>query len=263
MEEKITRIFLGEKCPLLNEKTLGSMFLHNLTGIEFGRRRSNELVFVMHGWLAGATHTEPLARAIREELGYSTLRLDLSMTFGSMEGVMAECHKQLSGVNFGKDFLKVHFVAHSMGGLLAKIVLNEWDFPNARSLVSLGTPFSGSKVLKSAGKVSRLVAYTFFYQKSSEIIRHARKPLKRNKQVRIGSIAGRKPYKIEEVFSRANYELRVKLLGRKPNDGTVLVDSALGLGELSDKKVVDLNHLELVTDPPIKDIGRFLRTGKF
>jgi pimeloyl-ACP methyl ester carboxylesterase len=247
----------------LNEKTLTSMIFYKPGTIEYGRRRSNELVIILHGWLSAATFTETLARILRDKLGYSTLRLDLSMTFGSMENLMKEVEDQLSLVNWGKDFYKVHILAHSMGGLIGKIILNTWDFPNIGKFITIGTPFLGSRVLKAAGEVSSIVKYTFFYQKADDIIKEAQRPLLKNRKTKIGLIAGNKTYALEDVVTRADYELRIRMLGTSPNDGTVTVESALGLADANDKVIVYKNHLQLIFDPPIKEIGHFLLNGKF
>jgi len=248
----------------LQEKSMRSLLPGWGERIKFGRMRSNELVVLVHGWLSGAVHMSTIGAQLRATpYGYSTFALDLSLTIGSLEGAMAEAEGQLKGVNFGKDFAAVHFVAHSMGGLIAKIILNRWDFPNARSLVCLGTPWTGSPVLQKAQEYSSMVVYTFFYNNQYDLTALARRPSTRNRQVRIGAIAGTKPYIHGGPVPDDAIEFRNRVLGPRVNDGSVPLSSALGLRGLADSITLPLTHRDLITSPPTAVIARFLETGKF
>jgi pimeloyl-ACP methyl ester carboxylesterase len=142
----------------------------------------------------------------------------------------------------------VHFVAHSLGGLVVRRLLH--DFPEQRPgrIVTLGTPHIGSYVanrLSRMGWFRRLLGYSFPSLKGELSPWHGERQL--------GSIAGDLSIGIGQV---------VRSLPR-PNDGTVSVVETQ-LERMSDHVVLHASHMALLfSQQAAEQTIHFLRNGVF
>ena len=250
----------------LEEKSLRSFLLYS-PKVEPGR--VNELVILFHGFGGDAYNSDEMAGLLREKHGYSTYRLDFSTVAGTLEGLVREIKAQLQKIGFGKDFERVHLVGHSMGGLVAMIAIQTWRFDNIGKVVALGTPFKGSKVYRNIDQISPWLRHTLFLRYQSQMTAMVSEKKPKNLKVEIGLIAGNKSYTLDYLLSlgasEKQYEVR-KASFRRPNDGSVEVDSALGLRKtaVKDTITVNKNHQELFRGKGMaRLISRFLQTGKF
>ena len=103
------------------------------------------IVFLVHGlfhnqgaWILfrRRLHAHGLATACH---GYASWGADWDSTVDKLEKHLAELLRE----NPGRD---IHLVGHSMGGLLLRSVLARNPDPRIRTLVTMGTPFGGSKL---------------------------------------------------------------------------------------------------------------------
>lgn len=142
----------------------------------------------------------------------------------------------------------VHFVAHSLGGLVVRHLL--YDYPEQRPgrIVTLGSPHSGSYIADRLGRMGwfrRLLGYSF------PALQGELSPWQGERQ--LGSIAGDLTIGIGQL---------VRSLP-KPNDGTVSVEETRLKG-MSDHVVVHASHMALLFSRRAADQTlHFLRHGCF
>jgi triacylglycerol lipase len=147
----------------------------------------------------------------------------------------------------------IHFVTHSMGGILVRTYFQTHSVPEAKRLVMLGPPNHGSEVVDEHQdawwfKLATGPAGQQLTTSGSQSLVASLKPI----PLEIGIIAGTKS--IDPLLDVAL---------PKPNDGKVSVQSAM-LPEMSDFITMDEDHTFMMYSMPvIRQVRLFLRTGKF
>ncbi len=184
-----------------------------------------ESVVVVHGlWMKGFEMF--LLQWRLRRAGYRVYRF----SYRSVARDLIENARQLNIFLQQVEGEKVHFVAHSLGGLVVRRLLH--DFPEQRPgyIVTLGSPHSGSYVadrLSRMGWFRRLLGYSFPTLTGQLFPWHGERPL--------GSIAGDLSIGIGQVVRSLPC----------PNDGTVSVDETQLVG-MSDHVVVHASHMALL-----------------
>ena len=142
----------------------------------------------------------------------------------------------------------VHFVGHSMGGLVILNMLSRYDDLPPGRVVLMGTPVKGSAVVR---RLAKLPAQDFIFGK-------ARGGLLRGYQYspegrEAGMIRGTRPFGFGRIAGRH----------AEPNDGSVRV-SETELEGLSDTVELDVAHSEMLfSKNVVRQVEHFLRYGKF
>ncbi len=202
-----------------------------------------ESVVLVHGlWMKGF-EMFLLQRRLRLA-GYRVYRF----SYRSVARDLIENARQLNLFLQRVEGNRVHFVAHSLGGLVVRRLL--YDFPGQRPgrIVTLGSPHSGSYVadrLSRMGWFRRLLGYSFPTLTGELLPWHGERQL--------GSIAGDLRIGIGQVVRSLPC----------PNDGTVSVSETL-LAGMSDHVVVHASHMALLfSRPAVEQTLYFLRYGYF
>jgi pimeloyl-ACP methyl ester carboxylesterase len=144
----------------------------------------------------------------------------------------------------------VHFVGHSLGGLVIYRFLERFPEQPAGRAVFLGTPCVGSRAAERAGRFAP-VGHLMGRSVAEELTKpqerrwdHAR-PL--------GIIAGTQPLGFGQLFAAFNED----------NDGTVAVSETRMPGA-TDTLVLPVSHLGLLLSARVaRETGLFLTTGHF
>jgi pimeloyl-ACP methyl ester carboxylesterase len=208
-------------------------------------------VILLHGIARTSRSLRRLETALQVS-GFATLNLDYPSRKKPLEALAADIHPAIS------DFARtnggpVHFVAHSMGGLLTRVYVATYRPMWLGRVVMLGTPNGGSEV---ADLLKRLAIYRAFYGPAGLQLSTEQDAVPRSlppPDYAVGIIAGiRSIFPISSIF----------ILPR-PNDGRVSLQSA-GLADMADCTTVKASHTGLIRNRiAIDQTIAFLREGRF
>lgn len=212
---------------------------------------SDECVVLLHGLNRSWRAMEPMAEALREA-GFTTANVDYPSQAGPIETLaplavdsgLAECRN--SGAK------RVHFVTHSIGGILLRYTQDNEPIPDLGRVVMLAPPNQGSEVID----VTRDWPTTEIFAGEA------------------GLQLGTDPDSIPQQLGPVNFELGViagtgsinffmSAMLPEPNDGKVSVASTQVEG-MNDFLVVDNSHHFITeSDEVIRNTKSFLRFGRF
>lgn len=208
-------------------------------------------VVLLHGIGASARSFRRMARAL-ERNGYATLNLDYPSRRKALDALALDIHPAVTRFagNLGGQ---VHFVCHSMGGLLTRVYLAQYRPPNLGRVTMLGTPNGGSEI---ADRLKNVLLYRAFFgpagQQLGTLRDAATMALLPPIDYPVGIIAG----------DLSVYPVAAAFLPW-PHDGRVSVASTK-LDGMADHVVVRTSHPWLVfSEEAIAFTLAFLRDGKF
>ena len=192
----------------------------------------------MNGW-----DMSLLGRRLRAA-GYSTRRFSYPSIVKTIEYNTDLLHRFLADVEDNE----IHFVAHSLGGLLVRNLSGKYPDDVKGRVVTLGTPHQGSQVAET---MSRSRIGSLLLGKGIKSLLVKLRDCRQNPE--IGVIAGNKPLGSGMFFVRL----------KKPHDGTVLL-SETKFEKMTDYRIVATNHMGLLFSRLVsKEVITFLRTGRF
>jgi len=212
---------------------------------------ANERVILLHG-LGRLRQSMRRLEQYLKSLGYSTTNLAYPSTTKSIETV-AETHlaRAVQGCE-AQGAGRIHFVGHSLGGLIVRQYLQRHSMPAGSRLVMLSPPNQGSELVDLLKNVSLYRWITG--PAGQEIGKGPESVINRLKPVGIdvGVIAGN--LSINLVFSA---------FMEGPDDGLVSVKSTM-LPEMRDFIIVPNTHTFIMRDPLVmRQVAHFLKYGRF
>ena len=214
------------------------------------RHDLGETVILLHGLGSGPGQLALLARRLRRagyrvvSPGYPSTKEPLERLVAWLEGMVEDCERDGAA--------RIHFVTHSLGGIIVRAYLAERDRPFDGRVVMLAPPNRGSELVDA-------------FHKS---------PLLTKLLGPVGSRLGTDPDSIPSSLPPADFEVGVITGTRSinpvgshlipgPNDGSVSVERARleGAGAF---KVVPGTHTFLMNRTDVAgDVIRFLEQGRF
>lgn len=214
-------------------------------------RAESECVVLLHGLWRGAGSMEEMADTLSRE-GYLTVSIDypsreyemtLLAEIAVPEGLQ-RCREQ--------GATTVHFVTHSLGGLLVRTYAENNEVPDLGRVVMLGPPNQGSEVVDRLQFLPglELIAGPVVRQLGTDAsdIPRSLGPV----QFELGVIAGTQA--INPVFT---------LMVPNPDDGVVSVDSARVEGMCAFVQLPVTHTFMVINDRVMEQTMEFLRTGRF
>lgn len=213
------------------------------------------MVVLLHGIVKNPSDVWLAARYLRKR-GYRTLTPRYSVRDGGIRA-MAErvwSHALKSGA---EDAHKIHFIGHSLGGLVAHEIIRAYNPPHLGRVVMWGTPLQGCEYadrMNGSGLLGPL--YRLVYGKAGQELMIACENPDRFKPIgyEAGMIAGTRSL---NPFSP--YFLK----GASPHDGVVPVARTKREG-LADHIVLNIDHTFMPFSPRVwRQAGHFLAHGRF
>jgi pimeloyl-ACP methyl ester carboxylesterase len=208
-------------------------------------------VVLLHGIARSARSFHRMQSAL-EAAGFATLNIDYRSRSKSLEALVAEVDPAISTFAASIDG-PIHFVAHSMGGLLTRAYLAKHPPASLGRVLLLGPPNNGSEI---ADRFGHLAIYRAFFGPAGQQLTTApdaaTQALLPAPDYPLGVIAG----------DRSVYPIASRFLP-SPNDGRVSVASTK-LDGMADHLVIPTAHPLLVRDArAIEQTIAFLRDGRF
>ncbi|MCC8938347.1 alpha/beta fold hydrolase [Bradyrhizobium sp. Arg68] len=208
-------------------------------------------VVLLHGISRTARSFRRMELAL-QATGFATLNLDYDSRRKPLDALAEDIHPAIELFANGRGGA-VHFVCHSMGGLLARVYLARHRPSRLGRVVMLGTPNGGSEI---ADRLKDFSAYRAFFgpagQQLGTLRDAATAALLPRPDYPLGIIAG----------SRSIYPIASVMLPR-PHDGRVSVANTK-LDGMADHIVIRSSHPWLVRNKEaIAQTIAFLREGQF
>lgn len=203
---------------------------------------SAETVVLAHGiWMTGLDMAL-LQRRLRDcgfqvvRFSYPTVRLNLKDNAARLQNFVQSL-----------DTKSVHFVAHSLGGLLVRQYFHDYRDQKPGRVVTLGTPHAGSSVARRMGR--NPFGKTLLGQSYKNGLRGDVPGWDADRDLLV--IAGSMSLGVGRLVSRMT----------KPNDGTVSVEETRLPGS-REHIVLPVTHMGLLFSPQVAQLTcQFLRTG--
>jgi pimeloyl-ACP methyl ester carboxylesterase len=207
-------------------------------------------VVLLHGIAMGSWTLKKLERALQRR-GFATLNLDYASRKKPLEQLAEDIHAPVQAFASRLDG-PLHFVGHSMGGLLARMYVAKYRPERLGRVVLLGTPNGGSEI---ADLLERLAIYRWFFGPAgAQLTTHPQDGLASLPALDypVGVVAG----------NLSIYPSSLFILPR-PNDGRVSVESAK-LADMADHIVIRATHPWLTRHrAAIDQTIAFLSAGRF
>jgi pimeloyl-ACP methyl ester carboxylesterase len=211
----------------------------------------NECVILLHGLGRFRQSMRRLEQYLKS-LGYTTMNLAYPSTTKSIETI-AETHlvRAVQGCEAG-GAEKIHFVGHSLGGIIVRQYLQQHSVPAGSRLVMLSPPNQGSELVDL---LRHIPPYEWItgpagqeIGRGPEGLAHRLKPV----EIEVGVIAGNRSMNL--LFS---------IFMDGPDDGMVSVASTM-LPEMRDFISVPSTHTFIMKNPLVmRQVGHFLKHGTF
>ena len=203
----------------------------------------NEHVILLHGlWMRGFTLT--MLRRRLDRAGYSVELFDYASVLSAPDVGVERLLQRAQALKSKK----IHFVGHSLGGLLALQALQRAPQLTRGHVVCLGSPLRGSALARG---VAKLPGGGLIIGKSLDILRTGIERWEGTQPV--GAIAGRLPMGLGFVLGSLS----------SPHDGTVSV-AETELPGLTDHCIVPATHTGLLfSEQAAAQAIAFLRGARF
>ncbi|HVV72762.1 MAG TPA: alpha/beta fold hydrolase [Verrucomicrobiae bacterium] len=210
---------------------------------------AQECVVLLHGLCRTSRSMKPMAAALRES-GYQVLNLDYPSRAAAIDQLsenvvgqaVAKCHRAT----------KMHFIAHSMGGILVRSYFTRHSANKVGRVVMLGPPNQGSELVDRFGGSS--LFFLINGQAGTEL---------GTGSAALPNCLGVPDYCVGIIAGNRSINWINSLFIPGPDDGKVSVERTKLRG-MTDHIVIPTTHPFIMRNPEvIRQTEWFLRCGKF
>lgn len=208
---------------------------------------------LLHGITRSNIDMMLLENRIKRE-GYDTLNIKYPSTKHSLDYLSDHVYSKMAADKRYSNTPKVHFVAHSMGGLIARHVIYKYRPQNLGKVCMMGTPNQGSEManfMSDHGVLSKI--FDFIFGPAGEELR--------TDQDRIdGGIIN---YPLGVIASDVSFNPIGKQVFGGANDTLVSIESTK-IDGMADHIIISSTHAVMMLDPRIiEQVIAFLKNGCF
>jgi len=205
-------------------------------------------VVLLHGLAAGRLNMWPIGRAL-ERSGYRTLNLSYPSRSRSLDRLIDPLAEEIERRARGQ----IHFVTHSMGGLIARALIARRRPARLGRVVMLGPPNDGSEWVQLLARIGL----------DELILREARHVLTPDRAAEMRQSLGEIDYPVGIIAGDWPDPTLPRLVLPRPNDGKVSV-AATRLAGAADHIVMRVPHTMMLVSPRVhRQAIAFLRDGRF
>lgn len=209
--------------------------------------RPLEMVFLLHGIAKTRHDMAPLAKRLRRE-GYAVVNWDYSST----KYRIPELADMLAAQVQRFPNYRIHFVTHSMGGIVVRTFFSKHQLPNAGRLVMIAPPSQGAELADFFGNWS---LYRYLLGPAGQDLRPG--------EDGCCASAGIPPVEFGIIAGGTGRGVGINPLLPGDNDGTVTVESTR-LEGAQDFALVPYPHPVIQMMPKTADLAvNFLQKGTF
>jgi pimeloyl-ACP methyl ester carboxylesterase len=211
-----------------------------------------EGVVLLHG-IARTSRSFRRMQLALESAGFATLNLGYASRAKPLQALADDIHSPIAGFAGQLDG-PLHFVGHSMGGLLTRVYLARYRPLHLGGVVMLGTPNGGSEI---ADRLGGFAAYRAYFGPAGQQLTTLRNPataaLLPAVDYPVGVIAG----------NRSADPIASSFWLPRPNDGRVSVENTK-LDGMTGHIVIRAAHPWLMRNRQAIELTiAFLRNGRF
>jgi triacylglycerol lipase len=211
-----------------------------------------EAVILLHGLARSARPMARMAQAAREA-GYRALNLEYPSRTAKVEALVDAHLLPAVQALLREGVARIHFIGHSMGGILVRQLLHAHPFAACGRVVMIGTPNRGSELVDRLGWLA-----PFEWVNGPAGFQLGCAP---------DSLPNRLPpahgYEAGVIAGTRSYNPVYSAMIEGPDDGKVSVARAQ-IDGMRDLLVLPVNHTFMMLDPTvIQQALHFLRAGRF
>jgi pimeloyl-ACP methyl ester carboxylesterase len=204
-------------------------------------------VIFVHGLFLNGAEFTLLRRRLASDFGIAGRRFSYPTVHGSMEGAVDRLRRFVQRV----DAERIHFVTHSLGGLVLCRYFESFPCDRVGRAVMLGPPLAGSRSAKAVARhaiTRRLIGPLV----NAELVQECQ-PRRWQCPVELGVIAGTSPIGVGRFFARFDEDC----------DGTVSVSETKLPGQTA-HVTLPVSHMGMLASALVaRQVGTFLSTGRF
>lgn len=209
-------------------------------------------VVLLHGIARGAESMQKIEAAFEKE-GYTVLNLNYPSTAAPLEELREYIHPFIEKINIQKDGGQLHFVTHSMGGLVVRAYLQKYAPSNLGRVVMLAPPNQGSEVADFLVRYANPV-FKFFYGPAGQQL-----TTNFNRESLLGPIF----YPVGVIMGNRSFDPLSSWVIPGEDDGKVAVEKSK-VGGMQAHKIIPTSHVFIMkNDDVIKNSIAFIQTGNF
>jgi pimeloyl-ACP methyl ester carboxylesterase len=208
-------------------------------------------VVLLHGISRTALSFRKMQLAL-ERAGFATLNLDYASRRKALEALAEDIHPAIQRFADSID-TSVHFVGHSMGGLLARVYIGRYRPKRLGRVVMLGTPNGGSEI---ADRLKNFGAFRAFFGPAGQQLGTQRSAVD-------DAMLPPIDYPVGVIAGNRSIDPVAGTMLPKPHDGRVSVANTR-LDGMADHIIVETSHPWLVRNGlAIEQTITFVRDGSF
>ncbi len=243
-------IFIILVCFLTSGITNYTFSMTNYTETEMSKKR-NECVVLLHG-LARSSRSFSAMKNALSEAGYHVINIDYPSRKHVIEVLAEDYVTKAIAECRSVQAEKIHFVTHSMGGILVRYYLANHSLDNLGHVVMLSPPNQGSEV------VDKLGDFPGFYALNGPAGQQLG-TLEKSLPNKLGPVG----YSVGVITGNKSINLILSTIIPGDDDGKVSIERAKVEG-MSDYLVVPHTHPMIMSSKEVirQTIG-YLQNGKF